>query len=149
MMAFSEDPQSPAKAERSPGRKFLMVVLMGFLITIPLFTVWLLNYDRQSQSETAQQSIVAGWGGKQVFGGPQIVLPYQAKVTESVEENGKTVTRTNIVTRELFVAPELVKLDSKLNTETKKRAIYEVIVYDTVITGSAVFKLPTISIALA
>lgn len=142
MMAFSEDPQSPAKAERSPGRKFLMVVLMGFLITVPLFTVWLLNYDRQSQSETAQQSIVAGWGGKQVFGGPQIVLPYQAKVTESVEENGKTVTRTNIVTRELFVAPELVKLDSRLNTETKKRAIYEVIVYDTAITGSAVFKLP-------
>ncbi|MGB5485673.1 cell envelope integrity protein CreD [Parasphingorhabdus sp.] len=130
------------KPERSPGRKFLMVLLMGFLITIPLFTVWLLNYDRQSQSETAQQSIVSGWGGKQVFAGPQIVLPYRAKITESVEENGKTVTRTNIVTRELFVAPELVTLDSKLNTETKKRAIYEVIVYDTAIAGSAVFKLP-------
>ncbi|MEH6716432.1 cell envelope integrity protein CreD [Parasphingorhabdus flavimaris] len=142
MMTVVEDRYDPVKPERSPGRKFLMVVLMGFLITIPLFTVWLLNYDRQSQSETAQQSIVSGWGGQQVFAGPQIVLPYQAKTTESVEQNGKTVTRTNIVTRELFVAPELVKLDSRLNTETKKRAIYEVIVYDTAIAGSAVFKLP-------
>tara|TARA_R100001244_G_scaffold44182_8_gene39954 strand:- start:18155 stop:19570 length:1416 start_codon:yes stop_codon:yes gene_type:complete len=130
------------KPERSPGAKFMLVVLMGFLITIPLFTVWLLNYDRQSQSETAQQSIVSGWGGKQVFAGPKIVLPYRARVTESVEENGKTVTRTNFVTRELFVAPERVKLDSMLNTETKKRAIYEVIVYDTAMTGSATFRLP-------
>ena len=142
MTEIRENQGEPGKPERSPGRKFLMVLLMGFLITIPLFTVWLLNYDRQSQSETAQQSIVSGWGGQQVFAGPQIVLPYQAKITESVEQNGKTVTRTNIVTRELFVAPELVKLDSKLNTETKKRAIYEVIVYDTAITGSAVFTLP-------
>ena len=142
MTEIQDNQGDPGKPERSPGRKFLMVLLMGFLITIPLFTVWLLNYDRQSQSETAQQSIVSGWGGQQVFAGPQIVLPYQAKVTESVEQNGKTVTRTNIVSRELFVAPELVKLDSKLNTETKKRAIYEVIVYDTAITGSAVFKLP-------
>lgn len=142
MMAFAEDQNDPVKPERSPGRKFLMVILMGFLITIPLFTVWLLNYDRQSQSETAQRSIVSGWGGQQVFAGPKIVLPYRAKITESVEENGKTVTRTNMVTRELFVAPELVKLDSRLNTETKKRAIYEVIVYDTAMTGTAVFKLP-------
>lgn len=142
MTEIQEDPSGPVKPERSPGAKFLMVLLMGFIITIPLFTVWLLNYDRQSQSETAQQSIVSGWGGKQVFAGPKMVLPYQAKVTESVEENGKTVTRSNIVTRELFVAPELVKLNSQLNTETKKRAIYEVIVYDTAMTGSATFRLP-------
>lgn len=142
MTEIHEKQGGPGKPERSPGRKFLMVLLMGFLITIPLFTVWLLNYDRQSQSETAQQSIVSGWGGQQVFAGPKLVLPYQAKITESVEENGKTVTRTNIVTRELFVAPELVKLDSQLNTEMKKRAIYEVIVYDTEIVGSATFKLP-------
>lgn len=142
MTEIQEDESGSASPERSPGRKFLMVVLMGFLISIPLFTVWLLNYDRQSQSETAQQSIVSGWGGQQVFAGPKIVLPYRAKITESVEENGKTVTRTNIVTRELFVAPELVKLDSQLNTETKKRAIYEVIVYDTAMSGSAIFKLP-------
>mgnify|MGYP003639472688 CR=1 FL=1 len=142
MAEIAEDENGSGKPERSPGRKFLMVLLMGFLITIPLFTVWLLNYDRQSQSETAQQSIVSGWGGQQVFAGPKLVLPYRVKTTESVEENGKTVTRSNIVTRELFVAPELIKLDSQLNTETKQRAIYEVIVYDTAMTGSAVFKLP-------
>ena len=142
MVEIAQGEAGADRPERSPGRKFLMVILMGVLISIPLFTVWLLNYDRQSQSETAQRSIVSGWGGQQVFAGPKLVLPYRARVTESVEENGKTVTRTNIVTRELFVAPQQVKLDSALNTETKQRAIYQVIVYDTAMTGSATFRLP-------
>ncbi len=102
----------------------------------------MLVYDRQSQSETAQQSIVSGWGGEQVFSGPKLVLPYTAKVQETVEQDGKTVTRTNTVKRELYVAPETIKLDSSLKPQTKKRAIYEVVVYDTNVTGTARFKLP-------
>ncbi len=133
--------EEPRK-ERSPGAKFLLVLLTGFLLTIPLFASWLLIYDRQSQSETAQQSIVTGWGGEQVFAGPKIVLPYTAKVTETVEENGKSVTRTNTVQRELFIAPETMKIDSTLLTNVKTRSIYEVVVYDTNVTGSARFNLP-------
>ncbi|VWX57689.1 cell envelope integrity protein CreD [Sphingorhabdus sp. 109] len=130
------------KAERSPGAKFLLVLLMGFLLTIPLFATWLLVYDRQSQSETAQQSIVTGWGGEQVFAGPKLVLPYTATVQETVEQDGKSVTRSNEVTAELFLAPETVTLDSDLKTQSKKRAIYEVVVYDSHIAGSARFRLP-------
>lgn len=133
---------SRERAERSPGRKFLMVLMMGFLLTIPLFATWLLVYDRQSQSETAQQSIVSGWGGEQVFAGPKLVLPYKTKVQETVEQNGKSVTRTNEVTAELYLAPETVTLDSGLKTQTKKRAIYEVVVYDSNIAGAASFRLP-------
>ncbi len=133
--------EEPGK-ERSPGSKFLLVLLTGFLLTIPLFASWLLIYDRQSQSETAQQSIVTGWGGEQVFAGPKIVLPYTARVTETVEENGKSVTRTNTVQRELFIAPETMKIDTTLLTNVKSRSIYEVVVYDTNVTGSARFNFP-------
>ena len=142
MSEIYQDEPEPAKPERSPGGKFLMVLLMGFLLTIPLFVTWLLVYDRQNQSETAQQSIVSGWGGEQVFAGPKLVLPYTARVQETVEQDGKAVTRTNMVKRELFLAPQTVKLDSRLKTQTKKRAIYEVVVYDSSISGAAQFKLP-------
>jgi inner membrane protein len=141
-MDETDDDHGPVTEERSPGRKFLMVLLMGFLLTIPLFATWLLVYDRQSQSETAQQSIVSGWGGEQVFAGPKLVLPYNVALQETVEQNGKTVTRTNIVQREFFLAPEKVTLASALKTRTKQRAIYKVVVYDTDVTGSALFKLP-------
>ena len=142
MTEIQEDESEPSKPERSAGVKFLLVILMGFLITIPLLTVWALNYDRQTQSETAKQSITSAWGGKQVFAGPKIVLPYQARITESVEENGKTVTRTNLVTRELYVSPDKIELSSDLQPETKTRSIYEVVLYNTNVSGSATFKLP-------
>ncbi|GAA0470725.1 cell envelope integrity protein CreD [Parasphingorhabdus litoris] len=142
MTETDEDIQSPRRPERSPGAKFLLVLLTGFLLAIPLFASWLLIYDRQNQSEQAEQSIVTGWGGQQVFAGPKIVLPYKAKVQESVEQDGKTVTRTNVVTRELYVSPEVMSFDSDIQTEVKSRSIYEVVIYNTNVTGSASFKLP-------
>lgn len=134
--------EQPTRRERSPGAKFLLVLLTGFLLAIPLFASWLLIYDRQNQSQQAEQSIVTGWGGKQVLAGPKIVLPYKAKVQESVEQDGNTVTRTNIVTRELYISPEVMNFDSDIQTEVKSRSIYEVVIYNTNVTGSASFKLP-------
>lgn len=140
--AANTQPEQPEKAERSPGGKFLLVLLTGFLLAIPLFASWLLIYDRQSQSQQAEQSIVTGWGGQQVFAGPKIVLPYQAKVQESVEQDGKTVTRTEIVTQNLYLSPEVMSFDSDIQTEVKSRSIYEVVIYNSNVTGSATFRLP-------
>ena len=39
--------------ERSPGFKLFLTIVVGLVLTIPLFSVWLLVYDRQSQSEEA------------------------------------------------------------------------------------------------
>ena len=46
--------------ERSPGARMLFAALAAMALVIPLFTVYLLVYDRQSQSKTAQASIVQG-----------------------------------------------------------------------------------------
>ena len=59
-----------ASAERSPGSKLGLAILVGILLSIPLFAVWMLVYDRQHQSETAQSSIAEGWGGPQRIAGP-------------------------------------------------------------------------------
>ena len=83
--------------ERSAGAKLGMALLVGFLLTIPLFSVWLLVYDRQSQSQTAQASISQGWGGPQKMAGPLLVIPYRATVTETVTEGGQSVVRSRQV----------------------------------------------------
>ena len=56
--------------ERTPGFKLFLTILVGLALTIPLFSVWLLVYDRQSQSTEATESITAGWGGPQAMTGP-------------------------------------------------------------------------------
>jgi inner membrane protein len=131
------------KAERSPGGKLAITILIGFLLSIPLFSIYLLNWDRQNQSETASSSIVEGWGGPQTIAGPVLVIPYQAPTTETVEEGGKQVTRTSTVWKELVLSPETATLDTKIAPERRKRSIYEAVVYETTLTGQAKFVMPS------
>ena len=91
---------------RSPAMKLGLAILIGLALTIPLFSVWLIVYDREQQSSEAQASIAEGWGGPQTISGPLLVIPYRARITENVSENGKTVTRTRQVWQELTLSPE-------------------------------------------
>jgi inner membrane protein len=104
---------------RTPGFKLTLAIVIGLVLTIPLFSVWLLVYDRQSQQEQASQSITAGWGGSQAMAGPVLVIPYRATASETVIENGQSVTRSRDVTRELTLAPELVELSTDVRPQVR------------------------------
>jgi len=130
------------RSERTPGFKLGLAIAVGLLLSIPLFSIYLLNYDRQSQSREATQSITAGWGTAQTLNGPVLVIPYRATATETVVENGQSVTRSRDVMRELTLAPESVELKTDVNPEVRKRSIYEAVVYDAKIGGGARFAFP-------
>jgi inner membrane protein len=129
--------------ERTPGFKLALTILVGLLLTIPLFSVWLLVYDRKTQSEEATASITEGWGDAQAINGPVLVIPYRATATETVVENGQSVTRSRDVMRELTLAPEAVELKTELGPQVRKRSIYEAVVYDAHISGKARFAFPS------
>ncbi|HEV8407164.1 MAG TPA: cell envelope integrity protein CreD, partial [Sphingomicrobium sp.] len=124
---------------RTPGFKLFLVIVVGLLLTIPLFSIWLLVYDRQSQEQEATSSITAGWGAAQAMSGPLLVIPYRANTTETVVQNGQSVTRTNQLTRELALAPEGAELTTELMPQVRKRSIYEAVVYDARNSGHARF----------
>ena len=128
--------------ERTPAAKLLFAILIGAALAIPLFSVWLLVYDRQSQSEQAVTSITEGWGGPQAVSGPVLVIPYRSTAAETVIEGGQSVTRTRDVVRELTLSPEAVQLQTRIAPERRKRSIYEAVVYDARMEGRARFALP-------
>lgn len=130
------------RSERTPGAKAGFTLLIAFLLSIPLLTVYLLNYDRQSQSATARTAITEGWGGQQVIAGPLLVVPYQTQTSETVEEGGKQVTRTRTITRELTLAPQTVDATTALKPERRKKSIYEAVLYEADMTGRARFTMP-------
>src|SRR6478672_10803655 len=127
---------------RTPGAKLAFVIGIGLLLSIPLFSIWLLVYDRQSQKEEATASITAGWGAPQAMSGPVLVIPYRATATETVVENGQSLTRSRDVTRELTLAPEAVDLSTAVDPKVRKRSIYEAVVYDARVEGKARFAFP-------
>lgn len=129
-------------AERSPGMKLGIAILIGLALSIPLFVVWMLVYDRQAQSSFAQESIAEGWGGPQVVAGPLLAIPYRASVSETVVEDDRQVTRSREVWRELTLAPERAEIATALRPERRQRSIYEVVVYEAAMEGQARFALP-------
>ncbi|MFC7536466.1 cell envelope integrity protein CreD [Sphingomonas sp. GCM10030256] len=128
--------------ERTPAFKLLITILIGAALAIPIFMVWFLVYDRESQSRQAQASITAGWGGPQAIAGPVLAIPYRATASETVIENGQSVTRSRDVIRELTLAPEVVQLTTAISPERRQRSIYEAVVYDSRVSGQARFALP-------
>ncbi|WP_156679130.1 cell envelope integrity protein CreD [Sphingomonas profundi] len=135
----------PASGERSPGYRFGLAVLLGLLLAIPLFAVYLLVYDRQSQSETARGSIVEGWGQPQQFAGPFLVIPFSQMVETEVQENGRTVKRAQSQDRALFVAPDQVRFETRLDPELRRRSIYQAVVYSAAMRASGSFRLPDLA----
>lgn len=128
--------------DRSPGAKLGLALLVGLVLTIPLFSVWLLVYDRQQQSETARASIAEGWGGPQQVAGPLLVIPYRTTVSETVTEGGSPVMRSREVWQELTLSPERVDMETRITPERRTRSIYEVVVYEAGVSGRARFAMP-------
>ncbi|HEX8639559.1 MAG TPA: cell envelope integrity protein CreD [Allosphingosinicella sp.] len=133
---------APRAGDRTPAFKFGLVLIVGFLLSFPLFSVWLLVYDRQQQSEFAQASIAQGWGGPQTISGPLLVIPYRATATETVTEGNQQVTREREVWRELTLSPELSDVSTAMRSDRLTRSIYEAVVYEAEVSGRARFAMP-------
>lgn len=130
------------RTPRSPGFKLAITVLIGALLAIPLLLIYGLVWDRQQQAETAQTSVAQGWGDDQILTGPMMVIPYRQLVTESVTQNGKQVDKTQMVERELFLAPLTDKAQVNIASEEKRRSIYNSVVYEAALAGTAQFAIP-------
>jgi inner membrane protein len=129
-------------SERSPGWKLFFAGIIGIVLIIPLMIVYALVWDRQEQSNVAQNAIAAGWGGPQVVVGPVLVIPYTVNSVETVDENGRQTTRTLQLTKELFLSPETNTLSTNLKPDRKKKSIYESVLFVAENSGTARFALP-------
>ena len=128
--------------DRTPGGKLMLAVLAALALMVPLFAVFLLIYDRQSQSQVAEASIAQGWGGPQSIAGPVLVIPYWETTEERVVAGGKPETRTATTWRQLTLAPDTASLSTRLDPQRRQRSIYDVVVFQARTQGTASFALP-------
>ncbi|RJY10196.1 cell envelope integrity protein CreD [Aurantiacibacter aquimixticola] len=127
--------------ERSPGMKLFLTGVVAAVLIVPLMMVYALIWDRENQSNQAQTQVTAGWGGAQTITGPLLVIPYNGEVTETETVNGVAQQRTRNVRRELFVSPTEQDIETRIDPERRGYAIYESVVYEAEITGTARFAL--------
>jgi len=130
------------RKERSPGIKLLLVALVGFALAGPLLLVYALVWDRQTQSQTAQDAISAGWGGPQLIAGPVVVVPFRTTQTQSEQANGQTISRTVEVEKLLYISPVENRVTTRIGPQERRKSIYRSVLYEAQVTGRAIFALP-------
>lgn len=130
------------RREWSPGVRLLLVALIGLVLAVPLMMVWALVYDRQSQAQTAQSEINAGWGGAQVVSGPVIVVPFRTTQTQSEEVNGKTTSRVVEVEKLLYISPVSNAVTAEILPKPLTKSIYRSVLFEAKLAGKASFALP-------
>ncbi|WP_336986303.1 cell envelope integrity protein CreD [Altererythrobacter aquiaggeris] len=128
--------------QRTPGIKLVFAILIAAALSVPLLVVYGLVSDREAQSRIAQSAIVAGWGGPQTVSGPVIAIPYREQNEQISIVDGKSVTRTATVRSELFLSPASQTMRAELEPDTKKKSIYETVIYTADLSGRANFVLP-------
>ena len=110
---------------RSPGFKFLLIVILTVAMAVPLFFIQLVLSDREQTASGAAIDIATGWGGTQVVAGPILLVPYTTA--------GSPVRLTAIL------LPENLNVDVQADAGTRARGIFAIPVYRATVAMHATF----------
>ncbi len=107
-------------------QKVLFIFLLIILMLIPNSLLTGLIMERQGLAKHTQKEIAANWGGEQRIRGPVISIP----LIETISNSDGTKSTSN---RTYHILPDHVNIKTELGSETRKRGIYEAILYDALI----------------
>jgi inner membrane protein len=117
------------------------LVAMGFLtlaLIIPLSMVSGIVGERTSRRNEAVTSVSSDWGGPQNVSGPVLTIPYTWTWTDSAGQSQTTTRRAHVLPKDLL-------FDAALNTHTRNRGIFDVVVYQTELKVTGRFERPDLS----
>ncbi|THD05994.1 cell envelope integrity protein CreD [Rhodanobacter lindaniclasticus] len=114
--------------------KVLGVGLLALLMTIPLLQVRELVRERQQLRQQAIAQIAQGWGGKQVLGGPLLVVPTLREVTPA----GATAPQWQAGSESILA--DTLALDVAMSVDTRSYGIYSAPVYVATVKLAAQFR---------
>ena len=119
--------------------KMILVSGLAILLLIPSFLIQDVIRERIALSQKVKNELYAQWGGKQVVAGPVLNVPFS--VTQQGENNQGISERHGVA----HFLPNSLKTEGVLYPETRKRGIYEVVVYEGMLKLKGSFEQPDVS----
>jgi len=120
--------------------KMIIVSGLAILLLIPSFLIMEIINERIALSQKVKKELYGQWGGKQVVAGPVLNIPFSIK--EMGEDNQPGSERHGVA----HFLPDTLKTDGVLYPETRKRGIYEVVVYEGKLKLKGNFSQPDLSL---
>jgi len=103
--------------------KLITIIVLSLLLLIPAALIINLVDERQSRRDEAILEVTSKWGQSQTLFAPVLIVPYEKYERTSAKSY---VTRKNY----LHILPDNVEITGNVEPETKRRGIYEVVLYN-------------------
>lgn len=126
------------------GLHILMVACLSVLLLIPTMFFNFVLEDRRYNEELAIESMVSPWGGQQQLADPELIVPVEAVVSYSYEENDwdNVQRRVNqIKLADYYVSPLDSESTVSLESHKRYRGNYETTLYRMVVQQVSTFAL--------
>lgn len=107
---------------QSSVSRIVIIAILVLVMLIPMAMTRGVIHDRQMVNRAALQDIMRSWGGRQLIGGPILVVPY--KIVR-VDPYGDRFEKDG----DAFFLPENLSIDVGLVPEIRYRGIHEIPVF--------------------
>lgn len=122
--------------------KGLVVAATALLMMIPVLMVAGLVSQRERLSDEVENEIAHSWGGRQIVGAPEVVIPYKDQV-ESYDGEMEKVDDL------LELSSAGIDVSGEISVQTLRRSIYDVPVYRAELVMSGKIKPDAVFTAMA
>ncbi|MDF1544515.1 MAG: cell envelope integrity protein CreD [bacterium] len=120
---------------KSVGVRLVIVVVMTLVLQIPALMIMSLISERETRRNTAAEEISMNWGTKQVLVGPFLTIPVKY---QGYNQQNEIVNRISYAR----FLPKTLDIKGALFPDSRKRGIYEIVVYNSDIEIAASFDSP-------
>lgn len=136
-MTATEIPSRVGWLMHRPGPRLAGLGLLILLLLIPLGMIESRVNERGQRRDEAAADVARSWGEVQSLAGPILRLPYTVRWHEKEEERSRSGW--------LVLPPQRLDVDARLDSEVRKRGIFEVPVYRAKLVLRGQFRLPEAS----
>ncbi len=119
--------------------KLALVFVLVLILMIPQVMILDLVRERQNLNTSVKNEVAESWGKDQTISGPALVIPYKTLIKD---ENGKKLSSQN---NNFILLPEKMSVIGDLTTQSKSRSLYDVLLYNTLLSVEGEFTLPDVN----
>lgn len=109
--------------------KCVSILLLVVLLQIPLLMIGSLSGEREGRRNEAVADISKRWGGEQLLVGPILVVPFTFEQTTTQDGSQGPRQLRRICRATAYFLPDTLDVNSTLEPETRRRGIYDAVVY--------------------
>lgn len=120
-MTATQIPSRLSSLMNRPGPRLAGLGLLTLLLLIPLGMIEQRVLERGERRNEAAAGVAQAWGRSQSLAGPMLRLPYTMRWREGKEERSRSGW--------LVLAPHRLEVDARLDSQVRRRGIFEVPVY--------------------